>query len=120
MLDTTELRTLAQWCRDRGLRFLPLSMGSGSTILFERLEPTRPWQRMKLVQDDDGFQLCDECDELLASGSDLPAMLDALNGGVGEPASRCVRLDGAARTQAGVRSRYDALSYGTGGALDVP
>ena len=87
VLDTTELRTLAQWCRGRGLRFLPLGMGSeGSEILFERLEPTRPWQRMKLVQDDDGFRLSDERDELLASGSDLPAILDALDGGVAEPA----------------------------------
>ena len=87
MLDTTELRTLAQWCRGRGLRFLPMGIGAeGSEILFERLEPTRPWQRMKLMQDDDGFRLSDERDELLASGSDLPAILDALDGGVAEPA----------------------------------
>ncbi len=91
MLDTTELRTLARWCRGRGLRFLPVGTGqvgtgpAGSVILFERLEPTRPWQRMKLVQDEDGFRLCDECDELLASGSDVTAMLDALDGGVAEP-----------------------------------
>jgi hypothetical protein len=89
VLDTTELRTIAKWCRGRGLRFVPLRTGAaGSVILFEQLEPTRPWQRMKLVLDDDGFRLCDERDELLASGSDLPAMLDALDGGVAEPASR--------------------------------
>ncbi len=75
MLDTTELRTLARWCRGRGLRFLPLGTDAAcSVILFERLEPTRPWQRMKLVQDDTGFRLCDESDDLLASGSDLPAI----------------------------------------------
>ena len=96
MLDTIELRTLAQWCRGRGLRFMPLGCGpAGSVILFERLEPTRPFQRMKLVQDDDGFRLCDEGDELLASGSDLPAMLDALDGGVAEPAARRVGGTGA-------------------------
>lgn len=89
MLDRTELRTIVQWCRGRGLRFVPLRTGAaGSVILLEQLEPTRPWQRMKLVMDDDGFHLCDECDELLASGSDLPAMLDALNGGVAEPPYR--------------------------------
>ena len=94
MLDTTELRTLAHWCRGHGLRFLPLGTSAmGSVILFERLEPTRPWQRMKLVLDDDGFRLCDERDELLASGSDS-AMLDALDGGVQEPAAR--RLCGTA------------------------
>ncbi len=89
MLDRTELRTLAQWCRGRGLRLLPLGTGAeGSVILFEWLEPTRPWQRMKLVLDDDGFRLCDEFGDLLASGSDLPAMLDALDGGIAEPAAR--------------------------------
>lgn len=89
MLDTTELRTLAHWCRRRGLRFLPLGTdAAGSVILFERLEPTRPWQRMKLIQDDAGFRLCDEGDDLLASGSDLPAILDALDGGVAEFAGR--------------------------------
>lgn len=89
MLDTTELRTLARWCRGRGLRFLPLGTDAArSVILFERLEPTRPWQRMKLVQDDTGFRLCDERDDLLASGSDLPAILDALDGGVAETAGK--------------------------------
>jgi hypothetical protein len=89
VLDTKELRTLARWCRGRGLRFLPLgSNAEGSVILFERTEPTRAWQRMKLMQDDAGFRLCDECDDLLASGSDLPAILDALDGGVAEPALR--------------------------------
>ena len=89
MLDTTELRTLARWCQVRGLRFLPLGTDAArSVILVERREPTRPWQRMKLVQDDSGFRLCDEADDLLASGSDLPAILDALDGGVAEPAAR--------------------------------
>ena len=82
----TELRTLARWCQGRGLRFLPLGTDAErSVILFELREPTRPWQRMKLVQDDAGFRLCDEADDLLASGSDLPAILDALDGGVAEP-----------------------------------
>jgi hypothetical protein len=85
MLDTTELRTLVHWCRGRGLRLVPLGQG---VVLFERLEPTRPWQRMKLTQDDGEFRLCNECDELLASGSDLPAMLDAVHGGVGEITDR--------------------------------
>ena len=89
MLDTTELRTLARWCQVRGLRFLPLGTDPAlSVILVEWREPSRPWQRMKLVQDDAGFRLCDEADDLLASGSDLPAILDALDGGVAEPAAR--------------------------------
>ena len=89
MLDAMQFRTLVQWCRGRGLRFLPLGLGG---ILFERVEPTRPWQRMKLMQDGGGFRLCDECDDLLASGSDLPSMLDALDGGVAEPARRATVL----------------------------
>ena len=43
---------------------------------------------MKLIQDDAGFRLCNEGDDLLASGSDLPAILDALDGGVAEFAGR--------------------------------
>ena len=86
MLDTGELKTLATWCRGRGLRFLPLQVGAEETvILFEPSEATRPWQRMKLILDDDGFRVCDELDDMLASASDLPALLDALDGGVAEP-----------------------------------
>ena len=86
MLDTAELKTLAMWCRGRGLRFLPLQVGAEATIiLFERTEATRPWQRMKLIRDDDGFRICDEMDETLAAASDLPAVLDAVDGGVAEP-----------------------------------
>lgn len=86
MLDTMELKTLASWCRSRGLRLLPLQVGAEETvILFEPSEATRPWQRMKLTLDDDGFRVCDELDDVLASASDLPALLDALDGGVAEP-----------------------------------
>ena len=86
MLDTAELKTLAAWCRGRGLRFVPLQVGAEQTvILFEPNEATRPWQRMKLILDDDGFRVCDELDDPLASASDLPALLDALDGGVAEP-----------------------------------
>jgi hypothetical protein len=97
MLDAAELKTLAHWCRGRGLRFFPLAIGAaGTVILFERTEATRLWQRMKLILDDDGFRVCDELDETLASASDLPALLDALDGGVGEP----VRGGPAARRHA--------------------
>ena len=92
MLDTVELKTPAAWCRGRGLRFLPLRVGAEETvILFEPNEATLPWQRMKLILDDDGFRVCDELDDPLASASDLPALLDALDGGVAEP----VRADAA-------------------------
>ena len=48
----------------------------------------RPWQRMMLVLDEGELRLENELGETLASASDLPALLDAVEGGIAEaPAS---------------------------------
>jgi hypothetical protein len=40
---------------------------------------------MLLTPDDDGFSLTQEDGQILAAASDLPALLDALDGGIAEP-----------------------------------
>ena len=57
-------------------------------LLLEQARPTRAFQRMVLRLEDDALRLHDETGALLAEGSDLPALLDAVNGGVGEPAGQ--------------------------------
>ena len=88
MADTSELRLLTRWCRDHAMRWQPLRTDADGTILL--LEPAitrHPWQRMVLTADEAGFRLEDELGEALAAASDLPALLDALDGGVAERAT---------------------------------
>ena len=61
----------------------------------------RPWQGMALVIGRRELRLQDEQGDTLASASDLPALLDALDGGVAEPPPRHGRtLAGLAALQA--------------------
>ena len=46
-----------------------------------------PWQGMRLVLGRGEMRLEDVAGETLASASDLPALLDAVDGGVAEPAA---------------------------------
>ena len=86
MLDTTELRTLTAWCAQRDLRWTPAQPDGGvSTMLLEPRAARVPWQRMLLVFDEPDMRLENELGETLASASDLPALLDAVDGGVAEP-----------------------------------
>jgi hypothetical protein len=87
VLDLAEMRFLTAWCARRGLRWCPLrGEANRAEMLLEPLDARRPWQRLRLVLEDDGFALEDEPGEVLATASDLPALLDALDGGVDEPA----------------------------------
>ena len=56
----------------------------------------RPWQGIRLVLDRGELRLENEMREVLASSSTLPALLDAVDGGVGEVAPM------AAQTLAGL------------------
>jgi hypothetical protein len=88
MLDSSELRTLTAWCARRDLRWTPARPDGGvSTMLLEARAARVPWQRMLLVFDEPDMRLENELGETLASASDLPALLDAVDGGVAEPAS---------------------------------
>ena len=52
----------------------------------------RPWQTMLLVLQGAEMRLENELGETLASASDLPALLDAVDSGVAEPPSLRMRL----------------------------
>ncbi len=85
MLNSSELRTLTAWCVQRDLRWTPAHPAGGVAVLL--LEPRAartPWQRMLLVLDEPEMRLETELGEALASASDLPALLDAMDGGVAE------------------------------------
>ena len=62
----------------------------------------RPWQRMILVLDTAELRLENELGETLASASDLPALLDAVEGGVADtPAAGSCRVDHASSSLLG-------------------
>ncbi len=62
----------------------------------------RPWQRMILVLDTAELRLENELGETLASASDLPALLDAVEGGVADtPAAGSSRVDHASSSLLG-------------------
>lgn len=89
MLDATDLRLLTRWCADHAMRWQPLRTDAdGAWLLLESAIAQHVWQRMVLTADDAGFRLTDELGEALAVASDLPALLDALDGGVADPPSR--------------------------------
>jgi len=87
MLIPIDLKMLTLWCRSRAMRWLPLRSGAETAVLLlEPLAASRPWQRMRLSASDSGFLLADEVGQTLATASDLPALLDALDGGVADAA----------------------------------
>lgn len=97
MLDTSDLRLLTRWCGDHAMRWQPLRTGAdGAMLLLEPSVARHPWQRMMLTADDAGFRLEDELGDALAAASDLPALLDALDGGVAEEAAARVAAPGLA------------------------
>ncbi len=53
-------------------------------MMLKRRDAARPWQRMMLVLDEGEMRLENELGETLASASDLPALLDAVEGGVAD------------------------------------
>jgi hypothetical protein len=85
MLTPMDLKMLTLWCQHRTMRWLPLRTGADTAeLLLEPLTPSRPWQRMRLCVRESGFLLADETGQTLATASDLPALLDALDGGVAD------------------------------------
>ena len=54
-------------------------------MVLEHDAGTRPWQRMVLCRERDALRLLDETGTVLAEASTLPALLDAVDGGIAEP-----------------------------------
>ena len=79
------------------MRWQPLRVDAdGALLLLEPAVARHPWQRMVLTSDEAGFRLEDELGEALAAASDLPALLDALDGGVAEETAVRVAAPGLA------------------------
>jgi hypothetical protein len=86
MLATADLRILTRWCRNRRLNWLPAAaVGGAPAITLMPVGRRAPWQEMLLVAREDDFCLRDAPGATLATASDLPALLDALDAGVAVP-----------------------------------
>lgn len=84
MLRSTELHHLNRWCRRHALRWYPAHRHGSAMLVLEGLRPRHAWARMIVAQTADGLRLQDERQEILATASTLPALLDAMEAGVGE------------------------------------
>ncbi len=82
MQSASEVRTLSNWCHARAFRWLAVGGPEVRGMLLEPATGQRPWQRVRLLSDPDGWRLEDELGETLAKASALPALLDAVDGGV--------------------------------------
>ena len=61
-------------------------------MMLEPRDAARPWQRMMLILENHEIRLENELGETLASASDLPALLDAVEGGVADAPAFASRL----------------------------
>ena len=96
MLDGASIRALNAWCGRRALSWSAANpAGDSAVMVLCPRDAGGPWQRMMLVLDCTELRLENELGEMLASASDLPALLDAVDGGVAEPpAHPCGHLAG--------------------------
>jgi hypothetical protein len=85
MLDRGTLQVLHGWCHRHSLHWTALTgPDSVAAMLLEPESARRPWSRMMLQVNADGYRLCDDRGEILAEASDLPALFDALESGLAE------------------------------------
>ena len=83
MLTRAELRVLTDWCRTRNMTWTAgRADGEVPALLLER--PGRGADAMLLVVGATERRLLDAAGQELAVASDLPALLDAVDGGVGD------------------------------------
>ena len=88
MLGRSALRAVAARCTGRGMRWTPARSDDGSPALLLERRGQPAAEAMLVLLRDDGFWLVDGNGDALASASDLPALLDALDGGVAETPRR--------------------------------
>ena len=88
MLGRGALRALATWCAARGMRWSPARTEDGTPALMLERRGQPAAEAMLVLLHDDGFRLVNAAGEVLASASDLPSLLDALDGGVAESPRR--------------------------------
>ena len=85
MLSRGALRALSAWCAARGMRWIPARTDDGAPALLLERRGQGLADAMLVVPHDGGFRLVDTGGDILASASDLPALLDAVDGGIAEP-----------------------------------
>jgi hypothetical protein len=86
MLNGMELRLLASWSSKNRLSWMPAGSQDGrDAVMLQPRDCRSAFERMLLIPDDDGFSLVQEDGQVLAAASDLPALMDALDGGIAEP-----------------------------------
>ncbi len=85
ILERSELLALSAWCSRRDMSWsVATAEDHRPAMLLTPRDAGRPWQSMLLVLAAGDMRLHDEVGEVLATASDLPALLDALDGGVAE------------------------------------
>ena len=85
MLGRAELLLLAEWCRRRGMSWLPGRSTDGAPALLLEHRAAVGGEPMLLTLRDAELCLADESGQMIASASDLPALLDALDAGIADP-----------------------------------
>ncbi len=86
MLEGADFRHLARWCRQRRMQVQDAGAVRGAAAM--RLVPDAgpaAFGPMFLVAEPGEYRLLDGQGEPLAAASDLPAVLDAVDGGVASP-----------------------------------
>ena len=85
LLDGAELRALSTWCGRQDLSWSPGESEQGPPMMLLRpRDAGGPWQRMILILEKGELRLENELGETLASASDLPALFDAVEGGIAD------------------------------------
>ncbi len=86
MLDELTVRALDLWC-DRGALSWSAAHLAGQTpvVILRPMDRGRSWRYLRLVLGEPESRVENEDGEILAIASDFPALLDAVDGGVGEP-----------------------------------
>ncbi len=83
VLSVLDLQTLTRWCATRRLAWSPGRADfAENVILLEPIARSGFWQALALYKQDQLYRLADEWGEILAEGSGLHTLLDAMDGGI--------------------------------------
>jgi hypothetical protein len=83
VLSVLDLQALTRWCAARRLAWLPGRADfAENVILLEPIARSGFWQALTLYKQDQLYRLAGEWGEILAEGSGLHALLDAMDGGI--------------------------------------
>jgi hypothetical protein len=85
MLGAADLRLLSGWCRRHRMSWLPGCADDGEPgLLLLAHASGHWWEQLLLLTDAPELRLMDRGGAIMATASDLPALLDALEAGMAE------------------------------------